>query len=161
MSEILVRIGASQPRLVVGVGMQIALGALLVWIAAVHPPQAIGWRLFLVAAGILALWSGYASWQAGQRGITLTREALTDSSGEVLCRVEDIREVNRGVFAFKPARGFALVLTTPQKGGWAPGLWWRIGRRVGVGGMTGAAETRMMAEILEAMVAERKARESG
>lgn len=158
MTEVLVSIGASRPRLVVGVGMQVVLGALLVWVAMAHPPETLGWRLFLLAAGGVALWSAYASWLAGQRKITLTREALTDSSGAVLCRIEEIREVARGVFAFKPARGFSLVLKRPQKGGWAPGLWWRIGRRVGVGGMTGAAETRLMAEILEALLAERAAR---
>jgi hypothetical protein len=41
---------------------------------------------------------------------------------------------------------------------WVPGLWWRIGRSVGVGGMTGAAETKMMAEMIEAMIAVRRAR---
>ncbi len=158
MGEELVRIGASRPRLVVGVGMQIVLGGLLLWIAAAHPPAAIGWRLFLLAAGGVGLWSAYASWAAGQRQIVLTRDTLSDSSGADICRVDEIREVARGVFAFKPARGFALVLDTPRGRAWAPGLWWRFGRRVGVGGMTGAAETRLMAEMLEAMIAERKAR---
>ncbi len=158
MTDVLVSIGASRPRLVVGVGMQILLGAILIWVAAAHPPETIGWQLFLLAAGGAALWSAYASWAAGRRHLTLTRETLADSSGAVLCRIEDIREVSRGVFAFKPARGFSLVLKRPHKGAWAPGLWWRIGRRVGVGGMTGAAETRLMAEMIEALLAERAAR---
>lgn len=158
MTDAILSIGASKPRLFVGVGMQFVLGGILIWVAAAHPPQVFGWRLFLLLAGAAALWSGYASWQAGQRRITLTREALVESSGAVLCRIEDVRSVNRGVFAFKPSRGFTLVLARPQKGGWAPGLWWKVGRRVGVGGMTGAAETRTMAEVLEAMLMERQAR---
>ena len=30
---------------------------------------------------------------------------------------------------------------------WTPGIWWRLGRRIGVGGLTG--EDAAMAELLE------------
>ena len=63
--------------------------------------------------------------------------------------------VDRGVFAFKPSNGF-LVRTREKAGNvWAPGLWWRLGRRVGVGGMTASAEAKFMSEILSAMVLQR------
>ena len=41
---------------------------------------------------------------------------------------------------------------------WAPGMWWRVGRRVGVGGLTGGAESRAVADALAAMLVERAGR---
>jgi hypothetical protein len=82
----------------------------------------------------------------------LTEAALIDSRDGEICRIDDIAQLNRGVFAVKPARGFVLSLSGAPGRHWVPGLWWRIGRSVGVGGMTGAAETKLMAEMIEAMV---------
>ncbi len=156
--KVLVRVSASRGRLTAGTGLQILLGALLVWIAMARPPADVGWRLFLLAVGILALWSAIRTWRAGQLSLELTRAALRDSAGTELCRIDEIRRVDRGVFAFKPARGFALLLVRSRRRAWVPGLWWRVGRRIGVGGTTAAAETRLMAEIIDELLAERQGR---
>jgi hypothetical protein len=39
---------------------------------------------------------------------------------------------------------------------WVPGLWWRIGKRVGVGGVTPSQPARYMAEVMSAMILERE-----
>ena len=80
------------------------------------------------------------------RVIELTATELRDSTGVLLARVEDIESMDRGVFAFKPSNGFLLKTKKPGKRAWQPGLWWRIGNRVGVGGVTSAAQAKFMAE---------------
>ena len=65
------------------------------------------------------------------------------------------RSVDRGLFAFKPSNGFVVVLSQGGWRGWAPGLWWRLGRRLGVGGVTSAAQAKAMAEILSIEIARR------
>jgi hypothetical protein len=81
---------------------------------------------------------------------------LTDSEGTVLARVEDIVAVNRGAFAIKPSNGFTLTLKNPAPRAWQPGLWWRLGRRVAVGGVTPGSQARPMADIIAVMVARRQ-----
>ena len=36
-----------------------------------------------------------------------------------------------------------------------PGLWWRIGRRIGVGGVTPASQSKVMADLITARLIER------
>jgi hypothetical protein len=43
---------------------------------------------------------------------------------------------------------------------WQPGLWWRLGKRVGVGGVAPGHQTKAMAQIIEALLAEANGAES-
>lgn len=153
---VLAELRPSPPRRVLGAVILGSLGTILVYLALAYPPSAFGWTLFLVGFGALALFLSVQMWQATRQGLILTREALQDEEGRVLARVEDIRAVNRGVFAFKPAGGFTLSLQGPAPRAWAPGLWWRLGRTVGVGGVTHRHEARYMAEVLDTMLQERR-----
>ena len=87
----------------------------------------------------------------------LTDTDLRDSDGVVLARLDQIIRVDRGAMAMKPANGFTLVLDARQPFGWAPGMWWRLGRRVGVGGVAVAHQAKFMAEV----IAERMQRSAG
>jgi hypothetical protein len=142
----------SAPRLWFSVVALGALGALMLWIALAQPPSALGWRVFLLLGGAGICWNAWRLVELRERALVLTREALIDTRYGEVCRIGEIEQLNRGVFAVKPARGFALALSARRGRQWVPGLWWRIGRSVGVGGMTGAAETKLMAEMIEAML---------
>lgn len=156
MAPVLATLYPSPPRRVFGIASLIALGGALLWVAFAHPPEGLGWRLFLLGGGALALWLADAMRRATQRPLELTREELREKGGRMLARIEDVRSVERGVFAFKPSAGFMLKLNTPASRTWAPGLWWRFGRMVGVGGVTGGNEGKYMAEVIAAMIEERK-----
>jgi hypothetical protein len=152
MDRTLMTLRPSPPRLwfsVLSIGL---LGALMLWIALAHPPAELGWRVVLLLGGGGALWGAWRLVGLRDRALLLTEAALIDSRDGEICRIDDIARLNRGVFAVKPARGFVLSLSGAPGRHWVPGLWWRIGRSVGVGGMTGAAETKLMAEMIEAMV---------
>jgi hypothetical protein len=95
--------------------------------------------------------------RATGHGLVLTERELRDSAGTVLARVEDMVSVDRGLFAFKPSNGFLLMTATRAERAWRPGLWWRFGRRIGVGGLAPARQTRAMAEIIATMIARRAA----
>lgn len=136
---------ASQPRRYFACAVMFVLGATLIYTALAQPP-ALPWLLFLLTFGGAALWLGERLWRATQRGIVLTETELRDTSGTLLARLDEVSHVDRGALAMKPANGFTLVLTERHGRGWAPGLWWRVGKRVGVGGVTAAGETKFMAE---------------
>ena len=147
-NEILIQVRPAPARRALACGMIGVLGALLLWIVAASPPAALGWRLFLLGFGVLALWQALRLWKSTGRSLILTDEILADSAGHVLARLDRIERVERGMLAFKPSNGFLLTLSEPQPRHWSPGLWWRFGRRVGVGGVTGAGETRAMADLI-------------
>lgn len=156
MPEILATVTPSFPRRLFGTTVLAALGILILWIAA-DATSAPGWRLALLALGGLALLGAVRLWQATGVRVELTATELRDSSGRVLARLDQIASIERGVFAFKPSNGFVVMLNSRQPRAWAPGLWWRTGRRVGVGGVTGAGETKFMADLLASRIAMRGA----
>jgi hypothetical protein len=152
---VLAELRPSPPRRVVGVVILGLLGAAMIYLALAHPPAAFGWTVFLLLFGGTALGLSVQMWQATTIGLVLTRDELRDASGRLLTPVSQIRAVNRGVFAFKPAGGFTLALRTSAPRAWAPGLWWRLGRSLGVGGVTHRHEARYMAEVLDALIRDR------
>jgi hypothetical protein len=160
MDTPLITLRPSPPRLWFAVLSLGTLGALMLWIALAHPPAELGWRAALLLGGALIGWGALRIVRLQDRALVLTEEALLDTQSGEVCRIADIETLDRGVFAIKPARGFALTLARRGGRAWVPGLWWRVGRSVGVGGMTGAPETKAMAELIEAMLARRRARRS-
>lgn len=153
--EVLARVQASAGRRFLGIGMLAVLAVLVLYVAIVAPPS-FGWQAFLVAMGTGSLMIANAMRKSTRGVLELTREELRENSGEVLARVEDIVSIDRGAFAFKPSNGFLLRLSKPYDRKWRPGLWWRGGKRIGVGGMTPGRQTKYMAEIISVMIAERE-----
>jgi hypothetical protein len=151
-APVIARLYPSAPRRAIGVVILVSLGVLVLWIAMATPPQALGWRVFMLAGGAAAVWGAVRMWQATAIGLELTATELREDGGRVLARVAEIRDVSRGPLAFKPSNGFLLTLDRPGPRVWAPGLWWRVGRRVGVGGVTSRDEARFMAETIANLI---------
>jgi len=156
-TEIIAEIDPRGPRRVLAIAMLLALGGLVLYLAVAQPPSNLGLQGFLVAMGSISLWAAYKVQMATTRKLYLTDEDLTDSEGTVLARIEDIVSVNRGFLALKPSNGFMLKTKNPAPRAWQPGLWWRLGRRVAVGGVTPGAQARPMADIISVMIAQRDA----
>ncbi|ABD56356.1 hypothetical protein [Jannaschia sp. CCS1] len=144
------------PRRVVAVGFIVSL-AVIVWtVAALRPPEHFGYMLFLVFFGAGCFWLGYTMWHASAREIELTRSELREVGGRVLCTVDNVARVDRGAFAFKPAGGFLIRLKEPHAPRvYAPGLWWRWGRTLAVGGVTARQDGKNVADMMIVMLVER------
>lgn len=153
--EVLAELSASPARRWLGVGMLVALGVLLIYTALVRPPAVMGWQVFLLAIGGISLWGAERMYRATCESVELTRAGLRVSDGEIIAPLSHIASVDRGMFVFKPSNGFILRLNTGASRRWAPGLWWRFGRRVGIGGVTPGAQAKMMADILAVLLKQR------
>ncbi|WP_169052594.1 hypothetical protein [Pseudooceanicola onchidii] len=110
--------------------------------------------------GLVAALGAWVMYRATRRSVILTREGVFDSTGTCLTTLDDIVTVDRGTFAFKPSNGFLLRTRTKATRLWQPGLYWRFGRRIGVGGITRAAEAKQMADVLAVTLAERAAEDT-
>lgn len=157
MDETSFIIRPAQARRIIGTGLLLNLGALFFWVAATEPGLTGLARAVPGAFGVLALWSAVEVWRATAHGLELTGDELRDTSGRLVARMEDIVATERGVFAFKPSNGALLRTRDPASMAWVPGVWWRYGRRIGIGGMTPKHETKAMAEIIELRLRERLA----
>lgn len=153
--EVLAVVRASAARRGLGLAMLGLLGLLLIYVALMRAPAAPGWQALLLLAGLFALWAAERMRRATALAVELTPAGLRSSDGEVIAAMDQIEAVDRGMFAFKPSNGFLLRLRAPAPVRWQPGLWWRLGRRVGVGGVTPAAQAKVMADLLAAHLAER------
>lgn len=154
-SEVIFGLVPSAPRRFFGTGVLYALGGLLIYLALTEPPDGLHLIALLIVFGAACIYGGHRMWQVTGRMIELTEQELRLSDGTVIFRIEDVAKVDRSFFAFKPSNGFLVTLKTKYPSGWAPGLWWRFGKRVGVGGLTSGAEGKTMADTLAAMIAAR------
>lgn len=153
--EVLTELYASPTRRFLGVGMLLVLGGLLLYTAFAHPPAALGWQAFLLGMGAICLWVAERMRQATARGVQLTHSGLQGSDGEVIATLDDIHSVDRSIFVFKPSNGFVVRLNASAPFRWMPGLWWRMGKRIGIGGVTPGGAGKIMADMLGAMLLKR------
>ncbi|MEM8823476.1 MAG: hypothetical protein AAGF30_07695 [Pseudomonadota bacterium] len=155
MEEDRFELAPSPARRVFGLLTQGLLGLILLWIGMAHPPEALGWRAFLLGSGAVALVLAIRGWTGSAVSLVLSEKGLFQADGTPVAPLEVIDSIDRALFTFKPSNGFLIRLKEPLGRAWVPGMWWRIGRRVGVGGVTGGAETKIVADALSAMVARR------
>ncbi len=121
------------------------LGAFVLYLS-FNGLSGIGGSVIMIALAAGCFWAGEQMRRSAGVEVVLTDNGVETSEGLMLAQMDNIQLVNRGALAAKPSTGFTLVLKTPQPRTWRPGLWWRIGRRVGIGGITGAGATKFMAE---------------
>lgn len=105
--------------------------------------------------GGLVAFQAWRLWQSTRGGLRLTEQGIETLDGEMVAPMDQIKAVERGVFAFKPSNGFLLRMTEKQPRRWAPGLWWRFGRGIGIGGVTSAGPAKFMAETIAMHIASR------
>lgn len=150
---VIATLAASPPRRWTGTVMLSLLGALLIYLA-FSVPFSIS-QVALILCGIAVLLSASRLFAATSQVIELTKSELRVKDGVVLTELSNIAKVERGAFAFKPSNGF--LVSTKQNGPrrWSPGLFWCFSKRIGIGGVTGAPQTKGMAETLALLVAER------
>lgn len=104
--------------------------------------------LLTICFCLAMIWFGWSLYQARASVVTFDGERLYDDAGVEICAFDEIATVERGMALFKPSSGFVLTLREEKPRAWSPGLWWRIGKRVGVGGATPGRAGRDMADAI-------------
>ena len=130
------------------------LACVLFYLALTASSQPV-WRTVAFLVGGFALWTAQRLRIATGFRVELTETELRDSSGISIARLDDIAGVERGFVAFKPSNGFLLKTKTPGTRIWRPGMWWRFGRRIGIGGVTPGSQARVMTDLLAMRLADR------
>ncbi len=156
--EVIGVITPHQGRRIFGAGTIGLLGIILLSVAVRFPPADLAWLIFLIVMGAGSMTLAWKLWEATATPIELTRTELREVGGRVICRIENVESVDRGFFAFKPSNGFLVRLYQPAgQAVYAPGLWWRAGRRVMVGGVTSGSQAKSVADLITILLVEREA----
>ncbi|WP_341211559.1 hypothetical protein [uncultured Limimaricola sp.] len=151
-----IELQAAPARRAMAVGVLYGFGGMALYTALADTPG-IAWSAALLALGLGGLAAGETLRRATRRALRLDETGLVDSAGHVLARWEDIVAIERGSFSLKPSNGFTLRLARPGARAWKPGMWWRLGHRLGVGGVTSAGAAKAMAEAIEIRLSDRAA----
>lgn len=152
--EILMTLQVATARRLVAVSAQGLLGLLFVYLSFTFAGSLLA-RLALLLASGGCLLGAITMYSVTRSAIELTNRELRETSGKVLAKLDDIASVDRGAFAFKPTNGFIVVLKETHPRAWRLGLWWRFGKRIGIGGVTNVGQNKAMAEILGGLLEKR------
>ncbi len=155
MTEVLAKLEPSLGRRWFGVIVLTLVAVMLLVITFTQPPQSLSGKIFLPLLAFAFLWQAQWNLRVTKHGLVLTKEGIFDGNGKEICSLYNMIDVDRGLFAFKPSNGFLLRMHEPLGNTWAPGLYWRIGRRLGIGGATQPAQAKAMADIIDIMILER------
>ena len=131
----------------------VGLGALLLYLSFVSLGGVVS-RALLFCLGLVAVFMADRLRQATAGQLVLTDAGIEDDDGRLLVDWQNIKSVERGAFALKPSNGFTVHTHAPMARGWAPGLWWRFGKRFGVGGVSSAGAAKFMAERIAMRLAQ-------
>ena len=155
MKDVIATLEPSLGRRWFGVLVLGILGILLIIVTMTQPPEDLSLQIIFLIVGVLFIWQAQWNLRVTKHGLYLTKEGLFDAQNSLICPLYNMAEVDRGMFAFKPSNGFLIRLHEAEPKGWAPGLYWRLGRRLGIGGATHPSHNKEMAQALELLIMER------
>ena len=151
-SDVIIELKPSPIRIWVAILSVSILGAFLLWVSASGATGSLlATLLFMVFAG-LCFFGAHGLYRTRGLSLILRKDGLFENTGRTLCTREEIERIDRSFFALKPSNGFVVELKKPSARAWAPGLWWRFGKRVGVGGVTPIGESKAMADLMSIYV---------
>ncbi|MBL4751221.1 MAG: hypothetical protein JKX71_11700 [Amylibacter sp.] len=155
MSDVIVKIQPSVVRRIFAAIILCISGFVMINFAFSPTAQSILLKLTLICLGLVFLWQALVNFRATDAALFLKREGLFDEHGTLICSLSNIALVERSWFSFKPSNGFLLRLHEPQSRKWVPGFYWRMGRRLGVGGSISPAQTKEMSDKLVLLMQEK------
>lgn len=152
--EILAQVEASPFRRYFALAVIWLLGFMLIFLGVNLNEGGVVWQALIALIGVIVLMFSERFRRSTLVSIILTKDGLFQTDGRVVALVGDISSVERGAFAVKPSNGFTFRTREKLGSVWVPGIWWRAGKRVGVGGVISGAQTKFMADMLSAMLQE-------
>ena len=152
--DMVCRLVPSLPRLWIGTFALAGVAGVVLWVAATGT-FAPASRFLVAVLGAAMAFAAVKFFRSAGVALEFDGNTLSEvDGGRVLARLDNMRRIERGALAFKPSSGFLIVLKAKDAGNvWVPGIWWRIGRHVGVGGIVPSHAAKFMAEVIEMRLA--------
>ena len=81
-------------------------------------------------------------------GFLINEIGLFNLDKSLICKIEDIEKVDVSPYTFKAANGFIVLLKTKNSFKAIPGLYWRLGKRISIGGLISKSESKFLSGTL-------------
>lgn len=156
MSNIILKIQPNLGRRIFSILLLCICAAVIMNIAFSDTMHSMPLKFILIGFGVAFLWQAQASFRFANAALILKHDGIYDDQDNLICDLSNIALVDRGWFSFKPSNGFLLRLHAPQSRKWSPGLYWCIGRRLGIGGALSPAQTKAMSDKLILLMQEKE-----
>jgi hypothetical protein len=146
MSDVIIKVQPSKSRRLFGVVVLCISALVMLNFIFADITQSAMLKVILLVMSVIFLWQAQANLRFANAALILKRDGLFDNQGQQICSLSNIAEVDRGWFSFKPSNGFLLRLHDSGGLKWSPGLYWRIGKYLGVGGAISPSQTKEMSD---------------
>ncbi len=153
--SVITQLKASPVRRGFALLVMMLLGFLLLYLT-MTTDASFSHKVFLVAVSPAVMCMSRAMQRVPTGYIVLSSSGLFSVDGRTLALIDDITRVERGVFAFKPSNGFVVSLKQKTNRAWIPGMYWKFGARIGIGGVTAPSDAKFMSDTLAVLIAERE-----
>ena len=81
-------------------------------------------------------------------GFLINQSGLFNLDGSIICKMDDIERIDISPYTFKSANGFIVILKTKSSFNLTPGLYWRLGKRISIGGLVSKSESKFLSQTL-------------
>ena len=105
---------------------------------------------FLLIPTIIFLWLCFRKFlkRYSKVGFLINQSGLFNLDGSVICEIGDIERIDVSPYTFKSANGFIVILKTKSSFKSIPGLYWRLGKRISIGGLVSKNESKFLSQTL-------------
>ena len=112
--------------------------------------QAISLSDFLLIPAIImfGLWFKRFLKRYSNVGFLINDTGLFNLDETIVCKMSDIARVDVSPYTFKSANGFIVLLKTQSSFKSIPGLYWRLGKRISIGGLVSKNESKFLSGAL-------------
>lgn len=148
MSDVILKIQPTYSRRLFGMAILSIAAFVMFSFAFVETSQSALLKLILFLMGYAFLWQVVTTILMKNAALILSRDGLFDEQGRLVCALSNIAEIDKGVFSFKPSNGFLIRLHHSNGINWTPGLYWCVGKRIGIGGALNPSQTKELADKL-------------
>ena len=148
MSDVILKIKPSAGRRIFGIIILCLVAVIMMNYAFGDKAQSIVLRFILLLMAVVFLWQAQANLRFIGAALILKREGLFDDQGALICSLSNINQIDRGWISFKPSNGLLVRMHKPMALKWSPGLYWRFGKSLGIGGMVSPVLTKEMSDKL-------------
>ncbi|MEO0344428.1 MAG: hypothetical protein AAF198_13420 [Pseudomonadota bacterium] len=105
--------------------------------------------VILLAIAALFMWAAWRMWNAPHFGIVFDGDSLKTEDGATIAKMSEIQSVQVGLFVMRPSNGFMMMMKQPGIFPTRPGVVWRQGRRIGIGGILRSSEAKSIGRAIQ------------
>ena len=97
---------------------------------------------------VLGLWLKRFLNRYSKIGFLINELGMFNLDESLIFKMDEIERIDVSPYTFKSANGFIILLKTKSSFKFIPGLYWRLGNRISIGGLVSKNESKFLSTTL-------------